>query len=393
MREGAKQSVCNSFLIDLRYNSSFNTSIPIQIPANFVSDSSQIIISVAGDILEKTIHNLDNLIPLPLGNGEQNLLKIAPIVSIVDYLNETNQLTPEIKSEAFSLMEESYQNELTYLRQYFGFTTYGTQNLAAASTWLTAFAVQYFNKAKNYIFIDEYNVLSNYAIWYLTQRQLSDGSVEELGYIFNQASKTGSVDQTLALTIYTTITFLESSDYRAEDFQKKSMPYIDEKLKSTNDIYSICLAAYAYQLANYTNKDLILQKCTSKSQMTNDGYVFWNMQQNASNSNDENFSIAFNIEVTSYALRALIKAGRLNDAFPIAKWIISKQNENGGFYSTQDTVVAITALTELEISLSNNNVDLKQKIVAKYSKFKTTFTVESSYAHVLQQKYVRLSIN
>lgn len=45
-----------------------------------------------------------------------------------------------------------------------------------------------------------------------------------------------------------------------------------------------------------------------------------------------------NVEITSYALLAYIKAGRSLDGLPIAKWIISQQGASGGFKSTQDTV-------------------------------------------------------
>lgn len=51
-----------------------------------------------------------------------------------------------------------------------------------------------------------------------------------------------------------------------------------------------------------------------------------------------------NVEITAYALLALVNNNQIADGLPIMKWLLSQQNENGGFQSTQDTVVGISAL-------------------------------------------------
>lgn len=53
-----------------------------------------------------------------------------------------------------------------------------------------------------------------------------------------------------------------------------------------------------------------------------------------------------NVEITSYALLTLVNSGQITDGLPIMKWLLSQQNENGGFQSTQDTVLGITALAK-----------------------------------------------
>lgn len=47
-----------------------------------------------------TLNNLHNLIRLPFGCGEQNMIHFAPNVYIMRYLQRTNQFEPEIKNEA-----------------------------------------------------------------------------------------------------------------------------------------------------------------------------------------------------------------------------------------------------------------------------------------------------
>lgn len=53
-----------------------------------------------------------------------------------------------------------------------------------------------------------------------------------------------------------------------------------------------------------------------------------------------------NVEMTAYALLTLVNNNQITDGLPIMKWLLSQQNENGGFQSTQDTVVGITALAK-----------------------------------------------
>lgn len=86
-------------MVDFRYSSLFNASIPIKVPASAVSDSTQITISVSRDILERANQNLENLINLPFGCGEQNMIILVPAIVVVDYMTVTNQITEQRQSK------------------------------------------------------------------------------------------------------------------------------------------------------------------------------------------------------------------------------------------------------------------------------------------------------
>jgi A-macroglobulin TED domain len=47
------------------------------------------------------------------------------------------------------------------------------------------------------------------------------------------------------------------------------------------------------------------------------------------------FNATKNVEASGYALLAYLALGQFSDAFPITQWLLSKQNSNGGFESTQ----------------------------------------------------------
>ena len=66
---------------------------------------------------------------------------------------------------------------------------------------------------------------------------------------------------------------------------------------------------------------------------------------------------SLDIEATGYATLALIESGDRVDASRSAKWLVGQRNSQGGFGSTQDTVVALQALTEYS-TMSATDTDM-----------------------------------
>lgn len=56
---------------------------------------------------------------------------------------------------------------------------------------------------------------------------------------------------------------------------------------------------------------------------------------------------SIDIETTSYALLAFLESGLLDDAVPVLNWLVNQGNNFGGFTSSHDTVVGLTALYNL----------------------------------------------
>ncbi len=73
-----------------------NQTIIIQLPDNVVKRSSRFSLSIIGDSIGPALNNLDNLVQQPTGCGEQNMVKFAPIISILTYLKSTGQLTDKM---------------------------------------------------------------------------------------------------------------------------------------------------------------------------------------------------------------------------------------------------------------------------------------------------------
>lgn len=132
--EGETQYYSKTVLIDLRRNDFYRGNISLQIPKNVVPNSEKIEVTAVGDILGPTMVNLEHLIRLPTGCGEQNLVRFIPNLIILNYLRNTGQITPAIENEAIKNLELSYQQQLTYKRPDGSFSVFGERD-AAGSTW------------------------------------------------------------------------------------------------------------------------------------------------------------------------------------------------------------------------------------------------------------------
>lgn len=72
------------------------------------------------------------------------------------------------------------------------------------------------------------------------------------------------------------------------------------------------------------------------------------------------FSQSADLEITSYILTSrLYNTNNVAELVPIAKWINSNRNSLGGFYSTQDTVVALEALSKFASLSFSKNMNLR----------------------------------
>lgn len=68
------------------------------------------------------------------------------------------------------------------------------------------------------------------------------------------------------------------------------------------------------------------------------------------------------IETAAYSLLTLVHKSETKLALPVMNWLISHQNKNGGFSSTQDTILALQALSQMASKMnSGHNVSCKIK--------------------------------
>ena len=128
---------------------------------------------------------------------------------------------------------------------------------------------------------------------------------------------------------------------------QKSMDFLTENADKSDDQYALSIAALALQMAKHPQAEKVLTKLQQKAKQTNDR-KWWSKSDEPKSETEETAWYyrprSNDVEMTSYILLALMETESTDVALPIVKWLISQRNSNGGFASTQDTVVGLQAL-------------------------------------------------
>jgi CD109 antigen len=357
--EGVAREIVENLVLSAGTSKVVDTSVP-----NIIVDGSgRAYIAVTASYLTQTIEGLDALIQMPFGCGEQNMILFAPDVFISRYLKETGQLKPEIMAKAEKLMITGYQRELIYQRSDGSFSAFGESD-EEGSLFLTAFVLKCFAQATDLIYIDE-SVLDKAEDWIL-DHQNADGSFNQVGFVHHQ-EMLGGLEGKTALTAYVAIALLEAGEKAAS---ARAIDYLEGELDEVDDAYTMAIVAYALELGGSAMADEAHDKLMEMAQEDENGLHWGNLEvpeplkrPGIWEGNPWEINKSTAIEATGYATLALIKHGDAFNTSRAAKWLVSQRNAYGGYGSTQDTVVALQALTDYATD-ARADVDLTVKIDA-----------------------------
>ncbi|XP_063290776.1 alpha-2-macroglobulin-like protein 1 [Pelobates fuscus] len=308
----------------------------VQIPAGWVQGSEFAHITVLGDIMGNAISNIGHSLRLPTGCGEQNMALFAPNIYIMQYLQSTNQLTPELSKQTLAYLTTGYQRQLMFKHDDGSYSAFGNKDMEG-NTWLTAFVLRSFSQAREFIYVEEKHIHD--AVKWLSSLQMQSGCFQSVGYLFNNQLKSEVSDE-VTFAAYITIALLESGAAYNESIVHDSLRCLKNQAHNVTSIYSQALLAYAFTLSGDNDLRYRMLKGLEKKAITKGGNMHWALD-----------STDGGVEISSYVLLAFLsdKTASIKDiagASHIVSWVIKQQNPRGGFSSTQDTVVALQALSK-----------------------------------------------
>uniref|UniRef100_A0AAZ3NU98 Alpha-2-macroglobulin-like n=1 Tax=Oncorhynchus tshawytscha TaxID=74940 RepID=A0AAZ3NU98_ONCTS len=310
--------------------------VEVQLPQNVVDGSARISLSVLGDILGRALNNLDGLLQMPYGCGEQNMALLSPNIYILEYLRNTEQLTPAILEKATKFLTSGYQRQLNYKNADGAYSTFG-QGLG--NTWLTAFVLRSFGKAQSFIYVDP-ATMEQSKTW-LERQQGQHGCFRTLGKLLNNRMKGGVTDE-VTLTAYITASMLELNMSVTDPVVDHSLSCLKNSTSDLSNTYATALLAYTFTLAGDMETRARLLQHLDTISFQEGGLLHWSQSSSET-------SPSLEVEISSYVLLASLSASSrstsdLGYASRIVRWLVRQQNAYGGFSSTQDTVVALQAL-------------------------------------------------
>ncbi len=339
--------------------------LDLSIPLEAVPDSGRIVVAVTPSLVAQSIGGLDDLLGMPYGCGEQNMIFLAPDVEVLRYLLSSGEAQPEIWAKAEHYINVGYQRELTYRRADGSFSAFGDQD-DEGSLFLTGFVLSTFAGARDVRDVDDI-VLAEAALW-LAARQEANGAWTPFGFLHHQELLGGGMGGDYALTAYTAKALAEHDAQLNATALAAARAYLAaNRAAVAGDAYALAMAAYALSLMPDAAADteatleLLMPLAT-----TGDPGISWE---------------PYPVETTAYAALALINAERPEAAYAI-EFITSRRNAQGGFGSTQDTVVAFRALARAAL-YAQESVDATIDLIASGAVART-FTVNQSNYDILQ---------
>nr|XP_023850526.1 CD109 antigen-like [Salvelinus alpinus] len=388
--EGKEQSFSETVFLEMvPTNRNLSRQLHFSFPPDVVPGSERAHVAVVGDILGLSITGLGLLVKMPHGCGEQNMINFAPNVYVLQRLAKSSQPYEEIRSKALLYMMEGYQRELSFQRDDGSFSAFGASD-TSGSTWLTAFVLRCFLQAQSFIQIDQ-SVLSR-AMGWLVQQQGSQGEFIEMGRVIHTELQ-GGLDGPVSLTSYVLMTLLEDQAYMSMFPGNVSLTrsYLEGEVASgVSSNYSLCLAAYALSLANSLTAGTALDELKSRADIR-DGVQTW--RSSSAEVSDSWQPRSAEIEMAAYVLLALYKRASVVEAISLMKWLSQQRNHLGAYGSTQDTVVALQALSVYAAFSGADAIDLGVEVSTSVSPTVSHFNINSTNYLVHQSKEMNVFYN
>ncbi|MXQ79908.1 hypothetical protein E5288_WYG013768 [Bos mutus] len=408
---GQKDTVIKPLLVEpegIEREETFNTllcasetggseKLSLKLPSNVVEGSARATYSVLGDILGSAMQNLQNLLRMPYGCGEQNMVLFTPNIYVLNYLNETGQLTEKIKSKAISYLISGYQRQLNYKHSDGSYSTFGDRDgRSQGNTWLTAFVLKSFSQAQSHIFVEDSHITDS--LTWLSRKQKENGCFQRSGSLLNNAIK-GGVDDEVTLSAYITIALLEMPLLVTHSIVRNALFCLERAWQSASEaqgsfVYTKALLAYAFALAGDQAKRNKLLESLHKEAVKEEDSIHWQRPRKPQEVNElysPHRAPSVDVEMTSYCLLAHLTAQPapssedLSVATQIVKWLTKQQNPNGGFSSTQDTVVALQALSKYGAATFIKGEKAATVTVKSAGTFSEEFQVDEAKRLLLQE--------
>uniref|UniRef100_A0A182QMM5 TEP1-F n=1 Tax=Anopheles farauti TaxID=69004 RepID=A0A182QMM5_9DIPT len=320
------------------------------------------------NILTSVLDNLESLLSVPTGCGEQNMMRLVPIVLVLDYLTSLGTANKQLTDKATGLLRTGYQNQMRYHKPDGSFAVF---THSPGSVFLTAFVAKTLATASKYADDIQPEVVQKSYGW-LVSKQRPNGRFDEVGQLWHKDMQ-GGVREGIALTSFVLIALQEQPSVAEKHALaiKKGIDYVANALGSIEDSYDLAIATYALCLNGHGARETFLNKLIDRSKPLKNGEErYWPRS-------------AHEIETTAYALLSFVQMEKYVDGTAIMRWLVRQRYTPGSFPRTQDTFVGLKALSSLaqKISPSRNDYSVQLRAGELQREFRVTSTDLGTVQH------------
>ena len=295
-----------------------------------VNGSLRASFSAFPDILSDLMSGIESILQEPYGCFEQTSSSTYPNIMVISYLNAIGTENRQISDKALGYIKTGYKRLISFETSENGYEWFGH---TPAHLGLTAYGLMEFTDMKKvYDGVDD-KMIKRTLKWILSKRdgngrfKSANGGYHEIG--------TASNEVTNAYVVYAL------SEVENNEVEKEYKRAFEEAIKS-QDPYRISLmanAAYNYKNSGDGNK---LMEILHNKLLKED----WDKMK-IDHSITKSYGKSLQVETAALYTLALMKSQKSNwSELEKSVSFLIKSRSNGGFGSTQATILALKALTE-----------------------------------------------
>ncbi|XP_034030928.1 LOW QUALITY PROTEIN: complement C4-B [Thalassophryne amazonica] len=388
LTEGAEVRTEKTWMLKLDGRSSQSFTIDGTLPENIVPESdSNMFLSMEGvGFGQSHAKNLlspqkvASLIVLPTGCLEQTMVRLAPTALSLRYLDLSEQwfeLPPGARDKAMDNIESGYIRILGYQNKKDG--SYSAWSSVPSSNWVTALVVKVLSlvaerqtaalgqQGRTSQIVPQDKI--SHSVQYLLSVQNADGSFSDSHPVLHRGMLKGKDDQS-AMTAFITLALKRALPFLKEDMRNnteasisRSTTYLLSHFEELQNHYAVAITAYclAVCLPHKTDSSAAWTKLQSMATKVENDCYKW--AANPGTAHKERAD-AITVETTAYALLTAVAHEQFEWADKTACWLITQENYFGGFKSSQDTIMALEALSEYELRKSSGPIT---NVMAEFS--------------------------
>jgi len=313
--------------------------------ANVIDGSEFYKFMMIDDLMGGALENLDKLLRVPTGCGEQNMVGLVPNIAVANYLNDDS----EAYKTAVKNAQIGYERELNYQRADGSFSAFGDRD-KEGSIWLTAFVVRSFAEAKQ---IEISNEVMTRAVDWMLSKQNPDGCFPVIGKVIDSSLlDRDSVNNAVEdfVTINVILALLKYDRVKYESSITDGFGCIARTAVADHNTYILAQLAYL----NFINDGSVpssIEDLLDSRKIQDGEYLYWSKNGQKQEPPQDSgywwyYKPSTDVEITSYVLMSMKETFDEFQKFGILKFIQSQRNDRGGWSSTQNTMMALSALAD-----------------------------------------------
>ncbi|KAI1886085.1 hypothetical protein AGOR_G00210390 [Albula goreensis] len=380
--EGVEKRLEMSYFLNIDGKSAKSFEIDGEFPNSTVPDSgTNMFVKVEGEVFGQSAllpllspSGVEGLLRAPYGCAEQTMIMMSPTTMALRYLDHSQgwkELSPGTRDKALSHIEAAYSRILTYKKED---ASYGAWLERPASNWLTALVVKVMSlvldrqvdgareRGREVRFVSEDEIYSS--VTYLISQQ-KEGAFTDPNPVIHREMQggVGGVEGDVSLTAFTTIAMHHSLPFLSEERKKTvessisaSVDFLLARLGSLERPYAVAITAYCLSLCQEERSIALSAWNRLKDLATEEGECrMWRSRDDLRLAHEAQSHIvpppsAITVETTANALLTALANKDMEWADSAVCWLTKQENYGGGFKSTQDTIVALEALTQYALS-------------------------------------------